>query len=256
MKRQQLVELEDYEWMPTNLRDGATDYLSFLQKIFRPYRNVPAFLNQILRETGGQRIIDFCSGGGGPYNEISPLLHTGEGGAVAIELSDRYPNLRVRNRLASPQISYRETGIDVLNPPKMKKALRTMFTSFHHFSPRDAEGILARAVEERASIAIFEVTERAPGSFLRIFAFLFLIFPLTPFIRPFRVSRILFTYFLPLIPLIVFWDGIVSCFRSYTEEELLQMGERVAPQYRWRVQRLPALLGTSVIAFSGTPRGD
>ena len=32
----------------------------------------------------------------------------------------------------------------------------------------------------------------------------------TPFVRPFRWSRLLFTYVIPLIPLLVLFDGTVS----------------------------------------------
>ena len=38
----------------------------------------------------------------------------------------------------------------------------------------------------------------------------------TPLIRPFTLSRILWTYLLPLVPLTCWWDGIVSQLRAYT----------------------------------------
>ena len=56
---------------------------------------------------------------------------------------------------------------------------------------------------------------------------------LTPTMRPFRWSRLLLTYLLPLIPLVVLWDGIVSCFRTRTPEELLAL-TRSFPQYAWQ----------------------
>ena len=55
---------------------------------------------------------------------------------------------------------------------------------------------------------------------------------LTPRMRPFRWSRLLFTYLVPLIPLVVLWDGIVSCFRTRTPEELLELTKSF-PQYNW-----------------------
>ena len=42
----------------------------------------------------------------------------------------------------------------------------------------------------------------------------------TPFIRPFRLRRLLFTYLLPILPFFVLWDGIVSCLRTYSVEEM------------------------------------
>jgi hypothetical protein len=56
---------------------------------------------------------------------------------------------------------------------------------------------------------------------------------LTPRIRPFRWSRVLLTYLLPVIPLVVLWDGLVSCFRTRTPEELLALTGDF-PQYIWQ----------------------
>ncbi len=42
----------------------------------------------------------------------------------------------------------------------------------------------------------------------------------TPFIRPFRWSRLVFTYVIPVLPLLIVFDGIVSCLRVYSPDEL------------------------------------
>lgn len=42
----------------------------------------------------------------------------------------------------------------------------------------------------------------------------------TPFIRPIKPDRLLFTYLIPILPLFVMWDGIISVLRTYTVEEL------------------------------------
>jgi len=56
---------------------------------------------------------------------------------------------------------------------------------------------------------------------------------LTPRMRPFRWSRLLLTYLLPVIPLVVLWDGAVSCFRTRTPEELLALTSDF-PHYDWQ----------------------
>ena len=45
----------------------------------------------------------------------------------------------------------------------------------------------------------------------------------TPAIRPLRLSRLIFTYLLPAIPIIGLFDGIVSCLRTYSPEEMRQL---------------------------------
>jgi hypothetical protein len=55
---------------------------------------------------------------------------------------------------------------------------------------------------------------------------------LTPRMRPFRWSRLVLTYLIPAIPLVVLFDGLVSCCRTRTPEELLAL-TRNFPQYEW-----------------------
>ena len=54
----------------------------------------------------------------------------------------------------------------------------------------------------------------------------FAVWLMTPFMRPFRWSRLLLTYPLPLVPLTCLWDGIVSQLRAYTADELVELVRR------------------------------
>ncbi|MBK8749040.1 MAG: hypothetical protein IPM04_14825 [Saprospiraceae bacterium] len=61
-----------------------------------------------------------------------------------------------------------------------------------------------------------------------------LFFLFTPFFRPFRISRLIFTYLIPIIPFCTVCDGIVSITRLYAPEHL----ERIArvhdeARYTW-----------------------
>lgn len=56
----------------------------------------------------------------------------------------------------------------------------------------------------------------------------------TPFIRPFRWARLLFTYPIPLVPLTCFWDGFVSQLRAYTPDELRDLAAGLGDVgYQW-----------------------
>src|SRR5262244_2060471 len=101
-----------------------------------------------------------------------------------------------------------------------------MFNSFHHFAESDAKQILQSAVEAAQPIAIFEYPQRNALIILLTFVLTPLLVALaTLFIRPFRCSRLVFTYLLPVIPLTCWWDGIVSHLRAYTAEELQRLAE-------------------------------
>lgn len=45
----------------------------------------------------------------------------------------------------------------------------------------------------------------------------------TPRVGKLTISRFLFTYLVPLAPVLFAWDGMVSAVRTYTPEELLAM---------------------------------
>jgi hypothetical protein len=66
-----------------------------------------------------------------------------------------------------------------------------MFNSFHHFRESDARRILRDAVDAGEPLAIFEYAERVvPIVLLTMILTPFLVALATPFIRPFRWSRL------------------------------------------------------------------
>ena len=250
LKRRSFPEIEDFPWLPRPIRDGATDYLAFLQRLLGPYGDAPAVVNEILAESGEEKILDLCSGAGGPLAALSHRLKTLTGEPPEIELSDRYPNLS--GELGSTGLRYRREPLDARCVPAGAEGLRTLFTAFHHFTPMDGRAILSSAAESGRPIVVFEVTERTFGSLLRVAALSFALFLLTPCLRPQRMSRYLFTYALPLIPLVVFWDGIASSLKSYTLEELRSLAPSV-PGYVWKAGSLRSVLGARVLYLAGTP---
>jgi len=111
-----------------------------------------------------------------------------------------------------------------------------MFSSFHHFRATDALRVLADAVERRKGIAIFEMARREPKIMLTICFIPFLILFLTARIRPFRWSRVLWTYVLPVVPFVLWFDGWISCLRSYSHEELSELVRSLPEEsYRWEL---------------------
>ena len=66
LPRLQLVELEDLPRFPAILRDLSTDYLEWAQERFRTHLAAVPLVSRALEEAGTDRIVDLCSGGGGP----------------------------------------------------------------------------------------------------------------------------------------------------------------------------------------------
>ena len=58
----------------------------------------------------------------------------------------------------------------------------------------------------------------------------------TPLIRPFRWSRLFWTYLIPLVPVLTLFDGLVSCLRIYSVQELNQLVAGLGTNdYHWEI---------------------
>ena len=111
-----------------------------------------------------------------------------------------------------------------------------MFSSYHHFPPDGARAVLQDAVDAGESIGIFEVTRRAPSAIGLMFPWALMAFVYTPWIRPFRWSRLFWTYVIPVVPFVVLFDGVVSCLRTYRPQELREIiGKLRGIEYEWEV---------------------
>ena len=61
--------------------------------------------------------------------------------------------------------------------------------------------VLADAVTKQQSIAVIEMVSRSVLAFVSVGIGFLAVFIATPFVKPFRLSRLLFTYVLPIMPL-------------------------------------------------------
>ncbi len=238
------------------VRDGATDYLEQLQSMVNVFEPVVGRFAAALRRLHATRIIDLCAGGAGPWAQLLPALRA-EGISSEVVLTDLYPNAEAfarAERTLGGVVGLR-TPVDATRVPPEVQGFRTLFNAFHHFRPEQAKAILRDAVERREGIAIFETVERTPKAIASIVPTPLLVMALTPLMRPFRWSRLLFTYVLPLIPFIGLFDGIVSCLRVYSPDELRALvGELGETGYDWEIGHAQGKHPMRMTYLIGTPR--
>ncbi|SEQ96584.1 hypothetical protein SAMN04244573_02620 [Azotobacter beijerinckii] len=260
MDRIHLFEWEDQEWFPELFRDFITDHLAFYMG--RAYRAVVPQLAEAMKSTEQTSIVDLCSGGGGPIPALLPAIAQEAGRPVSATLTDLYPNASAVERInvqVDGAVRYRAESTNAMNCPESLRGFRTIFTGFHHFRPESAKRILADAVRRKAPIAVFEAQERSLWRILTVPILLLLgslIF--TPFVGRLTFKRFFFTYVIPLAPFFIAFDGVVSCFRTYTPKELEQLTEGLdRDSYRWETGRYwtsDLLIGPYRITYLiGTP---
>lgn len=250
--RVHLFEFHDLEWFPHTWRNLLTDILQFFGTRLHPYRPIVPKLKEALQTLNCTRIVDLCAGASGPLLEIQRRLQQ-EGLQVQITLTDKFPNREAFERLKSEHIDCVLESVDALDVPPSLMGFRTLFASFHHFPPDQARKLLEDAVRKNQGIGIFEFTERSWHTCAGLLLSPLAVWIATPFIRPFHWQRILWTYLLPVIPVFIMWDGIVSNLRTYTPKELLELCESL-PEYRWEagkawtwpVHRITYLIGLPV----------
>jgi hypothetical protein len=260
MGRVHLFEFEDMPWCPRAVRDGGTDWLQFMQNTFRGFDTIAPKLRDLMSRTRRTDVIDLCSGGGGPWLTLERTLAAS--GDVSVTLSDFFPNeaaFQDAESRSNGRISCLRESIDATNVPEELDGVRTLFNSFHHFRPDQAQAILADAVRKRRPIAVFEWSDsRWIGILMNLFLMPLWLLLLTPLVRPFRWSRLLLTYALPAIPAIVLVDGAVSMLRIYSPSELDDLVRRIpgGDAFEWEIgtQKVPrALVGVTYLM--GWPKG-
>jgi hypothetical protein len=238
MRRAELKEIHDHPRFPGFLRDLVTDALQALWEFGNSYKPALGRLLDGMDRSGTREVLDLCSGGGGPWPRLirEPALRGAS--QITVWLTDKYPNRGAFEQASatSPLLKYEADPVDATRIPERLAGFRTIFSSFHHFGPDLARELLADAARQRRGVGVFEVARRDPRTMLTICCLPVLSWLTAPGIRPFRWSRIFWTYLVPLVPFVLFYDGMVSCLRAYSTEELDELARPLAADgYEWQI---------------------
>jgi hypothetical protein len=239
MRRKPWFEFHDHPLYPRFLRDLVTDALGAMWSAKLIYSPIAPRLERAIAESGAKRVVDLCSGAGGPWIRFSGELQGNRGAPPAILLTDKYPRrgpIRQMDGATATRVSFHPEPVDAVDIPAELTGFRTMFSTFHHFGPAEARAILKSAFEQRQGVGIFEAAKRDLRTLATLTVVPLLALWLAPGIRPFRWSRIFWTYCLPVIPLTLWLDGVLSCLRSYSQADLHELISGLESEsYRWGI---------------------
>jgi hypothetical protein len=250
MGRIHLFEFEDQKWFPTFLRNYGTDFLQFLSNKTKMYKPIIPIIKKGLKKSRTNQIVDLGSGGGGGLIWLNSELKK-DIPDIKIILTDFYPNIPAFQftKEKADNFEFVENPVDARKVPEELKGLRTQFLLLHHFKPNDAKLILQNVIDTNSSIAIFEGQERSVTSILAMLFSPITVLLSTPFISPFKIVRIIFTCLIPIVPLFVLWDGIVSSLRTYSVKEMKELVEDLngTENYDWEIDKVKS--GPSVVLY-------
>lgn len=245
MKRVHVPEIEDWRLTPRWLRDSLTRQIRVMCRVMGCEHAIASVLGDALVETSERHVVDMGSGAGGIMPEVLTALRARGGGLeeTRMTLSDRFPNreaIAAIDALAVDGLDYLGVPVDATNLEAAPDGVKTMINSFHHLRPREARAVLESAHASQTPILIFELADNRlpfllwavtlPLGLAITFAFSLL---LTPFVRPLTARQLLFTYVVPLVPLMYAWDGQASYPRIYGPADVPTLTAGLGDGYRW-----------------------
>jgi hypothetical protein len=219
-----LFEFMDLAWLPSTLRATIHDVLDCC--LATPPRHyyewVAREILNLVEDGSLNTVVELGAGTAPITRELAKHLSGHKG--ISLRVSDLYPNTALYQALEEKYPDLIQTdrrSVDFSRrmdfPPG---SLLVLSGTFHHVPPAARPQALKALSAYR--VAVFEPLRRNPASlFLSLLGF----FPglATPLRfwnqRPGNWRRVLWCWLVPLAPLMIVWDGIVSCLRYWTEKE-------------------------------------
>lgn len=229
MHRLHLFEFCDQPWLPGRIRELFHLMLSCCQRFLGIYGSSHRLLAHFCRNHSAVRSLDLCSGTGTAIENVVRRAEKERLELPEIFLSDLYPDMKVMNSLARKYntVNYISGPVNSLDFSLPEFSICTLYTGFHHFRPAEASRLLANLLSSGKSLLLFEPFERKLSVLLWYLAALPLLVALHMITalhsRPLSLITWFFCVLLPVIPLMVYWDGLVSIFRVYKAEEIREM---------------------------------
>jgi hypothetical protein len=224
MKCPFLFEFMDLAWVPSSLRATIHDVLDCClgPSPRRYYEWVAREILNLVEDGSAKTIVELGAGTAPITRELVKHLSGRKG--ISLRVSDLYPNIALYQTLEQKYPDLIQTdrrSVDFSRPMDFPAgSLLVLSGTFHHV-PLEARLDALKALSVYR-VAIFEPLRRNSASF---FLSLLGFFPglATPIQfwnqRPGNWRRVLWCWLVPLAPLIIVWDGVVSCLRCWTEEE-------------------------------------
>lgn len=229
LPRLQLFEIHDLHWVPAAISQSMVEVLGNLMKWGRIVDAFVPALEAFVARAGSAELLELCSGSGQCARLLLDRLKEGTGAVPRIVLTDLRPHPRLWGALCASrrnEMTFIPRSVDAT---RVREEIgcgrpRLMVNAFHHFAPRLARAVLVDAHRNSDGIFIAENFGRNPLATLPCgFYGIPAAFANPVLTSEWRLAKALLTYVLPLIPLAVVWDGLVSSLRVYSREELLEM---------------------------------
>lgn len=220
LPRLHLFEFMDLESLPAPTRQRLTDSLRDVEAFTGLFDSAVPLISGLLASSGRRTLVDLGTGSGGPIVRLFPALR--DGGALdEMILTDLHPH--PESVSACEGVRYEHRPVDAACVPDDLAGLRVLCNSFHHMRPDVARAVLADAHARGEPLLVLEALNRDPFAIVAATAVAVMAWALGPLKRPFHPFAALRWWLVPVVPVLLVWEGWASCLRCYTQAELRQM---------------------------------
>ncbi len=225
-----LKELEDYHWFPQWMRNHQMEFLAFMTLTFKLYQPIEAFFKLILHKQRHRQWTDACSGTGAPALYLRDQMNW----PYPLILTDLYP--MQHGITQQGQTFFLQNSVDILQQLPPGDGLISLFNSFHHFNHQQQKAILHRVATTNRIFFVAEILQPTLWSgFLVLFSTTIGQLMFAPFIRPFSVWRLVFTYLIPVHIFTTLIDGLISVIKSPNAKYFSQLASNCStPHYSFQ----------------------
>ncbi|KAF2154001.1 hypothetical protein K461DRAFT_292686 [Myriangium duriaei CBS 260.36] len=112
------------------------------------------------------------------------------------------------------------------------KVLHLFCLAFHHFRDAEATGVVAAMLEAADAFVVVELQDRSVGCLAMMMLEGLVVLAVSWWWFWGEWGRLLLTYVLPVLPVMHTWDGLVSCLRTRTFEEMRALIDGVLEEDR------------------------
>jgi len=242
-----IKELEDYNWFPEALRSWQLQVVGNISVWTKLYQPLASILQQMIVKNKITALQDTCSGSGMPAVYLQQQLTAN----IPMLLTDKYPVPGFKNK---PAVIYALGAVDVLEIQPQENTVYTMYNAFHHFPAAEQKALIKKMAVQKTCFLIGEIL--TPGFFNLVKILLtttLLQLLVAPFVKPFSLPRLFFTYIIPVNLFTVTYDGIISVVRSKTAAAYNDLLQDISnPSYKITISTIKNWKG-NLVYIKGEP---
>ncbi|MBK9592722.1 MAG: hypothetical protein IPO32_14915 [Crocinitomicaceae bacterium] len=227
MKRKQVFQFSNQKWYPQFLKRDMYEFMTwFVGKVNAAKPFLPV-ISEGLQHVPAHRIINIDSQIGAGFETVKDLISE------------------------KPEI----INLPIQQFNTSNSGLYLFVNSFHKLKPDVARNYLSEIAKSRNAVVVVEGNNDSLWQVVGMTVFVPLAVILSaPFVKPFRVTRLIFTYLIPVLPIVTMLDGFLALFKLYNPNDLNELVSEIPENnYTWKSAKADNGRGGKIMYLIGWP---